>query len=577
MKANILKNSLDHIYRSGLLIRHFILRFINNETLLFDNQHRVNLIALLSLLAVSIGFLSHLLLRLYLFGLKPDLLNLWLEKAYFMTITMGLVGIIYTIMWDNLSIDRRDYANLLMLPLRPGVLFISKFLSALVLVTLTTLIFNFLPTLIFSFYLTRQLHFNPLRFGIIHLFTHFLAYLFIFFWIACIQSVARSLSKPRWYRKISTIIQTLLLMVFISLLIWFPTVYPLLSSLKEESSLFVYAFPPLWFVGIGEILMGSSDSVYSVYPHITLMTFTIPIGLYLLGMPMYFRKYLKTRTEAKPFFKIPRFKTLLKNGFNTLVLGLPPVRASFYFSIKTLNRCKKHKMHLLTFWIIPLSVIFVGLAVLYVKYEAGFFKTINLYLVAVPLILLFFLVWGIRTVITYPVNQEANWIFSLKPNTNHWLVARGLKRAFMFSIVFPLMGIMFFFYLYLWGFLPALGHVLFCTTITFLLISILFANYRKLPFISPRVNQKANHLILRSFLLASFLFFIYLFSRLGKYLIENPEYYFLFYLFISMVFFLMQWIRYYLQKELVFSYNPILERVMVGIHLDPPPKHIDLI
>jgi hypothetical protein len=387
MKSNIFKNSPDHIYRSGLLIRHFILRFINNKTLLFDNQHRVNLIALLSLLAVSIGFLSHLLLRLYLFGLKPDLLNLWLEKAYFMTITMGLVGIIYTIMWDNLSIDRRDYANLLMLPLRPGMLFVSKFLSALVLVTLTTLIFNFLPTLIFSFYLTRQLHFNPFRFGIIHLFTHFLAYLFIFFWIAIIQSVVRNLSKTRWYRKISTIIQTLLLMVFISLLIWFPTVYPLLSSLKEESSLFVYAFPPLWFVGIGEILMGSSDSVYTVYPHIILMAFTIPIGLYLLGMPMYFRKYLKTRTEAKPFFRTPRFKTLLKNGFNTLVLGPPPVRASYYFSLKTLNRCKKHKIHLLTFWIIPLSLIFVGLAVLYVKYEAGFFKTINLYLVAVPLIL----------------------------------------------------------------------------------------------------------------------------------------------------------------------------------------------
>lgn len=576
MTDNIFKHSLNWFHKTRLLIRHFILRYINNETLLFDTQRRINLIALLSLLAVSIGFFSHLLLRLYLFGLKPDLQNLWLEKTYFLTVSMALVGIIYTIMWDNLSLDRRDYTNLLMLPLKPADLYISKGLSALVLVILTTLTFNILSTFIFSFYLTRRLHFNPLRFGLIHLFTHFLAYLFLFFLIAGIQSAVRSLFKLKWYRKISTVIQTLLFIIFISVLIWFPSVYPLLSSLKEESALFIYTFPAMWFVGVGECIMGSSDSVFIIYPYIIIMAFTVPIGFFLLGMPIYFRRFLKTRTDSINSVKLARFKSMLKKNFNTLVLKQPPVRASFYFSVKTLNRCRKHKMHLLTFWIIPLSLIFAGLVALYVKYEAAFLRSTNLFLISVPIILLFFLSWGIRTVITYPVNQKANWIFTLKPYPDPWQVTRGLKRAFIFSIVFPLMGVIFVIFFHMWGFFPALGHVMYCTTAAFLLINILFANYRKLPFISPRQDQKSKNRIFKPFILVLLLFFIYLFSCLGKHLIENPEFYILYYLSISILFFMLQWIQYYLQKELVFSYNPILERVMIQLRAENTTKQPDL-
>jgi hypothetical protein len=576
MTKNIITNSLNWIYKIRLLIRHFILRYINNEVLLFDTLRRINLIALLSLLAVSIGFFSHLLLRLYLFGLKPDMQTLWLEKTYFLTVSMALVGIVYTIMWDNLSLDRKDYNNLLICPLKPRDLFVSKGLSALVLVVLTTLTFNILSTFIFSFYLRHGLPINPVIFGLIHLLTHFLAYLFLFFLIAGIQSSVRSLSKPKWYGKISTIIQILFFILFISLLFWFPYMYPLLSSLKTESSVFIYAFPPMWFVGMGEYMLGRSDSVFSVYPSIILIAFSIPVGFYLLGMPRYFRRFLRTRIKTSRSVKLSGFKSMLKRNFNTLVLRQPAVRASYYFSRKTLNRCRKHKMHLLMYWIIPLSLIFVGLVALYVKYEATFLSTTNLFLISVPIILLFFLCWGIRTVITHPVSQKANWIFSLKSFQDPWQVTRGLKRAFIFSIVLPLMGTVFVVYFTLWGFLPALGHVTYCTTAAFLVINILFANYRKLPFVSPQQNHKSNHRIFKTFLLVLFVFFIYVFSWLGKFLIENPEFYILYYLSISILFFMLQWIQSYLQKELVFSYNPILERVIVRLQVDTSAKKLDL-
>ncbi len=565
----MVRRALDTLKKFWTLTKHFNLRYINNDTLIFDKQKRVNLIALFSLLAVSMGFLSHLLLRLYLFGLQPDPCQIWLEKTYFMTILMSLVGIIFTIMWDNLSPDHRDYLNLVVLPIRPTTLFLSKLLSIVIFVGLTTLVFNLFSTLIFSFYLTRRLNIHPLGFGFFHYLTHFLAYLFIFFIIASIQGIIRGLFKNKWYRNISTILQTTFLTLFISTLIWFPSIFPLLPSLKEESSSFVYLFPPLWFVGLGEILMGRNDSTFSVYIYIIIIAFTIPVGLYLLSIPGFFRKHLKTRQSPRKTLKPSKIKTALKKSFDSMILGNPLERGSFYFSLKTLNRSKKHKMHLLTFLVAPSILVFITLTILYLKFEAPYFKTINIYLIAVPLILIFFMVWGIRITITHVVNPAANWIFTLKPpkDSRHFL--SGAKKAFTFSIILPLLMILLFIYFYLWGLLAAASHLFYCLACSLLLINLLFINYPYIPFISPPERKRRNHKVSGLTFLIGFFSFTYLFSVLGIYLIRNPEFYILFYLSVIMIFFLMKWIYYYYHGELIFTYNKVLDRVMVNLEFDP--------
>ena len=212
------------------------------------------------------------------------------------------------------------------------------------------------------------------------------------------------------------------------------------------------------------------------------------------------------------------------------------------------------------------------MSVLYIKNGASFFSTINVYLVAVPLILTFFLILGIRTVVAHPVHLESNWIFILKENNDKRYFVKGLKKAFIFSNILPLFLVLFLFYFYLWGLKSSLYHSLFCIATGLLLINILFTNYVKVPFISSYQDTKYNHKILWPFYLVGFLFFMYFFSVLGIFLIRNPEYYILYYISIFILFFLMKWVHYYYNKELVFTYNKALEQVIVGLDFDSKEK-----
>jgi hypothetical protein len=574
MANRILKNPFHYLSRSSTLIKHFILRFINNETLIFDKPRRVNLIALLSLLTVSVGFFSHLRLRLFLFGLKPDTQKIWLESTYFLTILMALAGILFTIMWDNLSLDHRDYDNLLILPLRPNILFVSKFLSIVVFVAMTTVILNFFSTLIFSFYLTRQLNINPVKFGLIHLLVHFLGYLFIFLIIALLQALVKNICKEKWVHKISSAIQIILLAVFISAMVWFPFIYPILNTLKSRPNFFKFIFPPLWFIGFGEKIAGNHDSMFSGFTYMIVMAFTILIGLYLLTMPGNYRKFLRKRPEKKKFSKEKKIKKFFQSALDLKFLKNSLEKCSFYFSLKTLNRCKTHKILLLKFWIVPLMVIFVVMTILYVKFETSFFKTINLYLVSSPLFLIFFLVMGIRTVIAYPVNQAADWIFQINSDPDKRHFVNGLKKAFTLTIIIPVVFGFYLIYSYLWGFTPAANHTLFTLVTSMLLLYMVFLNSARIPFISIYKNSLKFHRIMWPFIFTGALLFSYFFSKLGIFLIRNPEYYILYYSAVSAIYFLSKWIHYYHFRELIFTYNTVLEKVIVGLDLDPKKQKI---
>lgn len=569
------RNPFNYFSRSSTLIKHFILRFINNDTLIFDKPRRVNLIALFSLLTVSVGFFAHLQLRLYLFGLKPDSLKIWLESTYFLTILMALAGILFTIMWDNLSLDHRDYLNLLILPIRPNILFVSKFLSIVLFVAITTIIFNFFSTLIFSFYLTRQLNINPIKFGLIHLLVHFMGYLFVFLFIACLQAVVKNLCNEKWYHRLSSGIQVVLLIIFISTMVWFPLTFPILNAMKSKSVFYKFSFPPIWFVGFGEKIAGNQELQFSGFTHIILIAFTVLIGLYLLSMPGNYRKFLKSRLEKKKIIRDKKIKKFLRSGFNTKILKNPLETSSFYFTSKTLNRSKKHKLHLLKFWIIPLILIFIIMSILYVKFEVSLFKTINLYLISIPLFLLFFLVLGIRIVISFPVNPAASWIFQINNHQDNRNFASGLKKAFIFTIIIPIIFGSYLFYSYLWGFGPSVNHTLFTLVTSLLLLHLVFINSTKIPFVNFHKNSNHPHRIQWPLIFIGAFIFTYSFSKLGIFLIKNPEYYTLYYVILLAIYFLTKWIHSYYFKELVFTYNTALQKVIVG--LDPDAQKRKLI
>ena len=172
-------------------------------------------------------------------------------------------------------------------------------------------------------------------------------------------------------------------------------------------------------------------------------------------------------------------------------------------------------------------------------------------------------------VVAYPVNQAACWIFRAIAGHDSRHYVSGLKKAFIFTIAIPLMAGFCLIYSYLWGFGPAINHILYSTVTSLLLLHMVFINSAKIPFVNLHKNSNHNHRILWPPIFIGAFLFTTFFSKLGIFLIKNPEYYLIYYLAVMAIYFMTRWVHYYYYRELVFTYNAALQKVIVGFKLDP--------
>jgi uncharacterized protein YhhL (DUF1145 family) len=106
----------------------------------FEDQMKERLIAVLSVLAIIVGWSSEMLLFKYQF--LPDAGRSWQEKSYLFTLMMILFGIVTLLEWDILFPDRRDFLNLMPLPIRLRTIFSAKLASFVLFVGLFSVAMN---------------------------------------------------------------------------------------------------------------------------------------------------------------------------------------------------------------------------------------------------------------------------------------------------------------------------------------------------------------------------------------------------------------------------------------------------
>ena len=565
------RDLLQNLERTNSLLKHFLLRLINNDVLILDKQHRVNLLPLMTLLPAMMGVLAHLLLRAYLFGEDVNPMTLWLEKTYFMTASMAFVGIVYTIIWENMSLDGTDFNNLLPHPISSSWLLFGKWTGNLAFIVLFTAVLHLFSTPIFVLYLTRQSNIPPLQLGLIHLMSHILSGIFVFFSIAIIQITLKSNLPLRWYSPVSKVVRVILFVIFITSWLWFPTVYPLLPFLKETHSPFIYRFPPLWFVGWGEYQIGNHDPVFQSHIYILIMAVVIPAALFLLCLFRQHRNHLKIMPKTISDPQSPKLASRFDKLMHRFVIKRPLERCMYHFTLKTLNRSHDQKRLIFRYWLGAMVFIFAAATVLYVQRGTAIFKSGNIYLVGAPLVIILFTVLGARAVIHKPItiNHRDTAPLRIPSYQDMRPFLRGYKKAIFLYIILPLSVIIFLSLLVLCGLKTALFHTLFCLTNTLLLINIYFINYSKVPFLDPPNRKGLGRFIIWAFKMTGFIFLVYSLTRVGLFLLNHPGYYFLYYILVCILFFLMKWIHHYFHSELVFTYNKALGRVMVSLDIGP--------
>ena len=264
------------------LVRHFFGRFFDNEFVAQNTDMQVTVTKMLALLASPGMLLPFLRYTTYLAldGYPPEarMPTLWFDRCFFFSFAMLVMGGVTVLEWDALFPDRRDYASLIPLPIRARTIFLAK-VGALVLFLLGfTAAVNAVSTVLFPII--------SYRFTSTHTFASVgLKTLARLRWAwpmdhggagnfgargervrvsvaDCDGRIAAECSEHGGFRRASVYVQCAMIFALLSLFFLFPNIAAAIPALKARNAPVLYAFPPAWFLGLNEVLLGSADPVF---------------------------------------------------------------------------------------------------------------------------------------------------------------------------------------------------------------------------------------------------------------------------------------------------------------------------
>ncbi len=513
-----------------ILVRHFYLRLFNNDFIAFEDQMKEKTISFLALVAILSAHIANSVLMKYMF--VPDEGISWVEKCYFISFAMLLLGFITVFEWDVIFPDARDFDNLLTLPIKLKMIFASKFTSLCLFISLFALGSNAISMLAFWFHLIRWqpekgVLFSPL-FICVHLISLLAACFFVFFFFVFVMGVLMVIFPTRQFRTFSLFFRTVLMIFCVFLMIYIvlnsfssASIFNSLPALKANNSLLFYLFPPMWFTGMYESLLGNYDPQFGTCASIALMSLFFVMGGFFISAALSYKKYCRKidiKKRRSSLFNRP--KNILRRFLHSFLLRNPIQKAVFHFVGKTLRYSKIHKMRLAIFAAIGISLELILLASNARNLESFF--QLNTTLLTVPMILMVFLLIGMRSVVNIPLSLEANWIFRIteEDNLNHYV--SGLRKGILLYVLCPLFIFVFVFFSLLYGWQIGFMHSLYGLIWGGLFIEILFLRFHKIPFACSYMPGKAKvHLFWLGYFV-SFILYVSLISELELALLQNP-------------------------------------------------------
>ncbi len=481
----------------NILSRHFFGRMFRNETVDFADQMKERLIVALTLLAVIFAWSSWLLLFKYHF--VPDVNRSWQEKNYVFTLMMLVFAVVTLLEWDILFPDRQDFLNLTPLPVRLRTIFAAKLVSFVLFVGMFSVAMMSVSSVLFSMYLTdwrAKSLVLAVRYVLSHILAGFAANFAVFFSFVFLQFFLMAALPLELYRRVSLFVRFALIAVLVFLLLGFmaqPSLlgrsFHSLEPLKESGDPFLLQFPPLWFVGLYEVLLGTQDPLFDAQARTAGLVLLLALVAFAassaLSYHRHIRKTLEVRKARPAFFRI---RESWRRFLYLTVLRAPEERAVYGFFVNTLKSSAKHRMSLAYYLAVGAALLMLFI----VAYREAFrmLTPTNGLLLVQPLLLAFIIIAGIRVLASQPVAPEANWIFRATetPRTEKYML--GLTKAVVLKLILPLFGGVFALHAWFWDVRTALLHAAFGLVVSVLAVEAAFFHYRKVPFACTYVPGK---------------------------------------------------------------------------------------
>lgn len=447
----------------------------------------------LTLLAMPGGFVSLFLLNKYGTFLQwlrgatnVDPLAIALPDEYFfLVLSMTVTGAVAVWRWDAIFPDRRDYMNLVPLPISTRTIFFANLVAVLFLVGLIAVDVNAASCILFPMVVgatqTKFLFF--LKFAMVHAVGVVLASVFAFFAVFSVLGLLMAVLPARAFKRFSTYIRGIVVVYLVALLC---TTFAVPNSLRRAGPVpaWTYLMPSCWFLGLCQSLRGRAGPGLMELSRLALPGVAAVVAIALCAYAVGYQRHFVRIAEIADATATARNPRTWRLGTlrDRLVLRTPFQRGCFRFVYRTLLRSEAHRLVLTAVGGLSLVLASQALMDAFANAKSWRQAALSANALSIPFIISFLVVVGLRLVFEIPAELRSNWIFQLMLDRDGE-ECEPLARKVILTLLLPgLLAITFPVYVYLEGWRIACLHTLLVTTWTVLLTNVVLIRFRKLPF-----------------------------------------------------------------------------------------------
>jgi len=449
------------------------------------------------------------------------------DEYFFIVLSLTVSGAAALWRWDALFLDRRDYINLVPLPVSLRAIFFANLSAILALAALFTIVVNAASLILYPIAVVGSQNSFAVwgRFALGHAVAVFTASAFSFFAIFATAGLLMAIVPTRLFRRASHAARFLLAIVLLTLIASSFTVPYLLTRLSVPTARKVAALPPVSFVGLARtVWLKGDDSFAAAISKAALSAVALCVLVAFIAYALSFRRAFLRIPEMADAGPLPRFRhsRSLLAPIHRIILRSAPQRACYHFVARTLLRSDGHLQILLGFAALGLVLSAETLS------SATNFRSLvsgpapSAEFLSVPFVLAYCVIVGIRFAFEIPADLRANWIF------RYWLdpdqqdtraIARRILLLFSLPWIAP---VTFLSVSPFWGWTAALLHSAILIACTILLVETIFIRFRKIPFTCPYPPfQSHSGLIFVAYLFGFFIFTDYL-PQMEHWLLLSP-------------------------------------------------------
>ena len=473
------------------LLRHFVVRFFDSELTTTPDQWQVPSIGLFSMLLPWFPVLAEPLKFKYAHfsslptpGPYQEVVRA--DELWLLTLMMSAIGLVAAVKWQALFPSLRDYQVLGTLPLRARQIFQAKFLALLIVSMVAVVAINAIPCLDFPLVSASRWQINPSLAE--HLEVQAVAMAaacyFFFFGLLALQGVLLNLLPPRRFGRVTGYLQGLLVAVMLILVVLSFSIDTrfLAVALRPQMAAWL---PPVWFLGLYQNLLGDPDLAMAALATRAQTALAVALALAVFCYTISYQRHRKLMVEGASGASSGDRKWT--GALLEWLVPNPRQQAILVFMAKTLARSSQHRTLLMGYGGFGVAILISGIlgmqeAVSRPNRTAACF-------VYAHVILLTFLLIGLRHLFTIPVELKANWTFQITERQGRLDWMRAVDRFILFWGAVLMLAIPLPFEVKLLGW-RALAEVAIFAAFGLLCYEWVFTNWQKLPFTCSHLPGK---------------------------------------------------------------------------------------